>query len=41
MAEEREGKSSRALSIYSRLMNGRTIFKTEETNRLTILNTIE
>ena len=30
MAEEREGKSSRALSIYSRLMNGRTIFKTEE-----------
>ncbi len=33
MADEREGKSSRALSIYSRLMNGRTIYKAEEAER--------
>ncbi len=33
MLEEREGKSSRALSIYSRLMNGRTIYKAEEAER--------
>ncbi|WP_026658163.1 helix-turn-helix transcriptional regulator [Butyrivibrio sp. AC2005] len=33
MLEEREGKSSRALSIYSRLMNGRVIYKTEEAER--------
>ncbi len=33
MLEEREGKSSRALSIYSRLMNGRIIYKTEEAKR--------
>lgn len=33
MIEEREGKSSRALSIYSRLMNGRVIYKTEEAMR--------
>lgn len=33
MLEEREGKSSRALSIYSRLMNGRIIYKAEEAER--------
>ena len=30
---EREGKSNRALSIYSRLMNGRIIYKLEESKR--------
>ncbi len=33
MVEEREGKSSRALSMYSRLMNGRIIYKNEEAER--------
>jgi len=33
MIEEKEGKSNRALSIYSRLMNGRTIYKAEEAER--------
>ncbi len=33
MVEEKEGKSNRALSIYSRLMNGRVINKTEEAKR--------
>ncbi len=33
MGESKEGKSDRALSIYSRLMNGRIIYKTEEANR--------
>jgi len=30
---EKEGKSDRTLSIYSRLMNGRTIYKQEESRR--------
>ncbi|SDB54271.1 YafY family protein [Butyrivibrio sp. INlla16] len=33
MAEDKEVKSNRALSIYSRLMNGRIIYKTEEAVR--------
>lgn len=33
MYEEKEGKSNRALSIYSRLMNGRVINKAEEAKR--------
>lgn len=33
MYEEKEGKSNRALSIYSRLMNGRVISKSEEAKR--------
>ena len=33
MSDEREGKSSRALSMYSRLMNGRIIYKSEEAER--------
>ncbi len=33
MTEEKEGKSNRALSIYSRLMNGRIIYKAEEAVR--------
>lgn len=33
MAEEKEVKSNRALSIYSRLMNERIIYKSEETVR--------
>ncbi len=33
MYEDKEGKSNRALSIYSRLMNGRVINKSEEAKR--------
>lgn len=33
MYEDKEGKSNRTLSIYSRLMNGRTIIKSEEAKR--------
>ncbi|SDB69821.1 YafY family protein [Butyrivibrio sp. INlla16] len=33
MAEDKEGKSNRALSIYSRLMNGRIIYKSQEAER--------
>ena len=34
--EGKEGKSNRALSIYSRLMNGRVIYKSEEANRFEV-----
>lgn len=37
MGEDKEGKSNRALSIYSRLMNGRIIYKSEEANRFGVL----
>lgn len=36
MYEEREGKSNRTLSIYSRLMNGRVINKAEEAHRFCV-----
>lgn len=36
MYEEKEGKSNRALSIYSRLMNGRVINKAEEAKRFCV-----
>ena len=36
MYEEKEGKSNRTLSIYSRLMNGRTINKAEEARRFCV-----
>ena len=36
MYEEKEGKSNRTLSIYSRLMNGRVINKAEEARRFCV-----
>ncbi|WP_029318892.1 helix-turn-helix transcriptional regulator [Butyrivibrio sp. AE3004] len=36
MSEDKEGKSNRALSIYSRLMNGRIIYKSQEAERFCV-----